>query len=262
MQFLGTSCTDFGGYHIATALDATHGNRSIPYVVVPSCPGWANLTGVATRTAPGSHEIIEAATDPFAFTTPAYYWADDPHVFWGFAVGGTEVGDLCVEIPYPYFTPAPLGFTVQRTWSNKAALASHDPCVPAPSGHPYFNSLPVLPDKTMISFSGVPAVTSITTDVVKIPVGQQRTIELDLFSDAATSGPWYVSAFDGSSQGQPQQLAFTFDRTSGVNGDRLHMTIKVLTAGPQNHELFYLFSYQGSLNNPTAGSYSLGAVEN
>jgi hypothetical protein len=114
---------------------------------------------------------------------------------------------------------------VQRTWSNKAALAGHDPCVPAPAGRAYFNTSPVLADP--ISLGGG----SLTTRGVIVPGGQSKTIELDLFSDAATSGPWAVSAIDWNTlTGGSPQLGFALDRTSGSNGDKLHLTITSLSA--------------------------------
>jgi hypothetical protein len=42
---------------------------------------------------------------------------------------------------------------------------------------------------------------------VKIPVGQSKTIELDLFSDGDTGGPWLVDVKDYSAQQPGQPLA-------------------------------------------------------
>jgi hypothetical protein len=68
-----------------------------------------------------------------------------------------------------------------------------------------------------------------------IPVNQSKTIEVDLYSDADTGGPWTVSAEDllstyYGSYGFPQTLSFAWDRTQGVNGEKLHLTVTV-TAG-------------------------------
>ena len=60
---------------------------------------------------------------------------------WAFL--GGEVGDLCVSYRGDdSYTES--GYVVQRSWSNKAAAASHNPCVPAPdpSSQPYFNVAP------------------------------------------------------------------------------------------------------------------------
>jgi hypothetical protein len=53
-----------------------------------------------------------------------------------------------------------------------------------------------------------------------------------------------VSAKDYAAlQGKSPTLAFTFDRTTGVNGDKLAMTIEVLAIDPA--EPFVIFSKLG-----------------
>ena len=66
----------------------------------------------------------------------------------------------------------------------------HDPCVPRTTTAPYFNAMPVLPDD--IDFA-VGAETTVSTKGVSVPVGQSRTVELDLYSDGDTGGPFNVS---------------------------------------------------------------------
>ena len=46
--------------------------------------------------------------------------------------------------------------------------------------------------------------------------------------------------------GQPAQLQFTFDKTSGQAGDTIHMTIHVLSAGEASTELFEVTSTLGN----------------
>jgi hypothetical protein len=189
-----------------------------------------------------SHEWVEASTDPFvttqgAFTISggalsAYYTVDTDHTIWAVIEPGGEAGDLCEPEAPEYFTPTDVGYEVQRTWSNLAAMASHDPCVPAPAGQAFFDSAPVLTDS--VTFTS--ALTgSIMTKGVTIPVGQSKTIEVDLFSDADTGGPWTVKAEDllykyYGSYGIPATLSFAWDRTSGVNGEKLHLTVSVTSA--------------------------------
>jgi hypothetical protein len=69
---------------------------------------------------------------------------------------------------------------------------------------------------------------------VVIPVGQSKTIEVDLFSDGPTSGPWTVDASDGISAllGLPTSMSFSWDKTHRQNGDKLQLTIKVTQASP------------------------------
>ena len=211
----GASCSSFGGYHN----DVTVTSSDVAYAVVPRCGNFGGLTGVDSVTSPASHELVEAATDPYPQTQQAFGQVDDNHVLWEYVLGGGEVGDMCAQFGTSFYAPTDLGFTVQRTWSNAAATAGHDPCVPA-DGTPYFNSMPVLTDKVSL-LNG-----QVVTQGVHIPVGQSATIEVDLFSDAPV-GPWTVSASDTASmQGGTPTLSFTWDRTSGQNGEKLHLTIQ------------------------------------
>ena len=77
------------------------------------------------------------------------------------------------------------------------------------------------------SFTG-----SVTTKGVVIPVGGSATVEVDLFSDGPTNGPITVKAGDllnmsYGAYGIAKSLAFAWDRTQGVNGEKLHVTVTV-----------------------------------
>jgi len=78
-------------------------------------------------------------------------------------------------------------------------------------------------------------------------VGASKTIELDLFSNVPT-GEWTVTAYDTNTLNQlsPQLLDFSFNKSSGKNGDKIQMTIKVLAAGRRNTEAFMISSMMGS----------------
>jgi hypothetical protein len=110
----------------------------------------------------------------------------------------------------------------------------------------YFNTAPVLNDNVMLNVGQ-----TIMTKGVNIPVGQSKTVELDLYSDGPTSGPWSITAKDFATlQGGSAELGFTFDKTSGVNGDKLHMTIHVISQSQFGVEGFLLI-------NKLAGQSSL-----
>ena len=205
----GTSCQDFGAYHN----NITYKTGDVSYAVMPRCSGWGSSALDAT-TASASHEFVEAATDPYPETNTAYGQVDDDHILWEYVLGGGETGDMCAQFSASYVTPSDLGFVVQRNWSNASAKAGHDPCQPADKA-PYFNSMPVLKENISIGGQG-------TTKGVHIPIGSSATIEVDLFSDADTGGPWTVSASDTSGAGS---ITFSWDRTSGRNGEKLHLTI-------------------------------------
>ena len=231
------SCTEFGGYHQNITLDAAHGGMHVAYAVMPHCT-YPGETELDTMTSTASHEYLEAATDPYPIDNPAYAQVDNAHIYWLFALGGGETGDMCAQQLESFYKFDELPYTVQRSWSNKAAKAGNDPCVPAIPGSVYFNSAPVLPDNVTINI-GQP----VTMKGAKIAVGESKTIEVDLFSEGPTSGPWTVKAFDSSSiQGGSKQLDFQFDKNSGVNGEKLNMTITVLKASPYKAEVFYVMS--------------------
>jgi hypothetical protein len=232
-----TSCQQFGAYHNAT----TAGALPVSYAVMPRCPPTGPFTSMLdVTTASASHEFLEAVTDPQPQTNPAYGQVDNDHLIWMFAIGGGEIGDMCAQNPGVFYKPQGLGFEVQRTWSNAQAAASHDPCVPA-NGQPYFNSAPVLNDVINLNI-GQP----VQTKGVKIPVGQSKAVELDLYSDAPTSGPWSLRAVDGAMlMGGTPNLSFSFDKTSGQNGDKILMTITVQSASMFNAEAFLLLSQLG-----------------
>ena len=234
------SCANFTGYHDNVSVALTDGgpSTSFAYAVIATCS-----TSLDDLTSVMSHEWVEASTDPQVTSTgvfnlsggpnAAYFSVDSDHIIWDLLSVGGEAGDLCQpERPDAIFTPSDVGNAVQRTWSNALAAASHDPCAPDLAGQPFFDSAPVL-DET-VTFTSIITGT-IMTKGVTIPVGGSRTIEVDLFSDSATSGPWTVRADDllnrdYFSYGLAKTLSFQWDRTQGTNGEKLHLTITVTGA--------------------------------
>ncbi|MEO6418691.1 MAG: hypothetical protein ABIP39_04755 [Polyangiaceae bacterium] len=205
------SCSSFGAYHNTLALTSPAGDGGVdggggpqvitPYAIMPRCS-----PSEAETTISASHEFIEAATDPDIGVNDVAYYMNDQ--LWAFA--GGEVGDVCVD-----FTGQGAdqyqesGFTVQRSWSNKAAKASHDPCVPATPGEAYYNVAPKAGSE------------QITLNAV----GQSKTIMLDAFSDGPMDD-WTVSAIDFASfQGGSPSLGFKFDKTLAHNGSHIALTI-------------------------------------
>jgi hypothetical protein len=161
---LGTlaSCVAFGGYHDDVAVAFTDGGTAtnFAYAVIPTCD-----TSVNDLTSVISHEWVEASTDPFVTASPtgayslfggpdsAFFTVDADHAIWAL-LGGGEAGDLCEpEGNDAYVTPADVGYTVQRTWSNLLAKGSHDPCQPDPANTPFFAGAPVLTETETLDSS-------------------------------------------------------------------------------------------------------------
>lgn len=237
------SCQVFGGYHQDTVVKGV----SIAYAVVPRCGNLDETTGDA------SHELVEAATDPRPTTNPAYAQVDDSDILWELFVGGGETGDLCAQFPAVFTKFSPFPYTVQRTWSNKAIKAGHDPCQPELPGEVFFNAAPVLPDMAQVNIQGQP----VTVRSVKIPVGGMKTIPINLYSEGPTA-PWTVSVSD-LSQSFGGQLSLSLDKTTGQNGDVLQLTIQVIKAGQGNVEAFLVKSVQNG--QPQHGDW-FAAVSN
>lgn len=254
----GNGCTDFDGYHS----EALVGSVSVPYAISCACPGFdgPGITDIQERTVDIAHELVEAATDPFPNSRPAYSQEDDADIVWTLVTGG-EVADMCELDLDAYYVPPGSTYMIQRSWSNAAAKANTNPCVPNTKA-PFFDSFPAL---TSLPWTE-PGGPSVTTQAVNIPVGQKKTIDVTLFSDAPTNGSWTISAVDGTSAttgGQPA-LTLSFDKKSGKNGDTVHLTIQVDKADPNwGAEQFILFSDFGTQGSPSfQENVMLGLVTN
>jgi hypothetical protein len=200
-----------GAYHSIVPLSSTSG---LVYTVQ-----WELDNTLDGLTSESSHEIVEATTDPYLGA--GWEGTDQSDLAWevpfDLIFNATELADMCERYPSSLYTPPDLPYEIQRTWSNVSAAGSHDPCVPIPPGEVYFNSALVPTDNVV--FQG-----EYITHGVKIPRGTSRTVEVDLYSDGPTSGPWTLAAstLDGA-------LDFSFDTNTGVNGDRVQLTITVVT---------------------------------
>ena len=233
------SCTDFGGYH-----DETQGG--VVYALMPRCSTSMTFDPVQYTTVATSHELLEASTDPHPQSAGAYNTVDDDDAIWTLVPGG-ELGDMC-ETSHASFQQIVGTFMAQRTWSNASAAAGHDPCVPALST-PYVEAMTNLPEMT-INAGGQ----SLTTRGVQVPVGQSKTVEVDLYSDAPAPD-WTVNAVDVASayENQPAELSFSFDKTTGHNGDKLMLTITRLKAA-SNFGISELW-LQSQVNGQTIGTW-------
>ncbi len=211
----GTQCTAFGGYHYEISVNGA----PVMYAVLPRCttcgPGASPIDSLTGAT---SHEMIEAATDPFPVSNPAYAGPDQSYAVWTMLLYG-EVGDMCVFDPAAFYTPSTYNHMVQRTWSNVAAAKGADPCVPALPNENFFFAVPDLRDPVhynMPSF-GI----SGTTAGLKVPIGQSKQLKVYVYSQGPTQ-PITVFA-----QGYPSSgtLTITPASATGVNGDVLTFNV-------------------------------------
>lgn len=223
------SCVVFTGYHASFDVSLPGAaTTAVPYIVIPSCTAADDdLTSTA------SHELIETATDPVdpdpALGGDAYSLTTD--TVWPLAAG-SEVADLC-SWPDDHDSYVEGPYTVVRSWSNLAAAAGHDPCVPAdPASGPYFGVAPV-------------------AEAITMPVGASTTLELDAFADGARQA-WDVSVVDVSKaiDGTAGAATFALDRAVASTDARLHLSIHAKSPAPADHPvLLMIVSSDGTTTN-------------
>ena len=200
-------CNAGGAYHDSKG-------TQFAYAITPHCGATFDDYALSA-----THELIEAATDPYPLVSPAWAGADPSHI-----ADRGEVGDLCDYggrlgggggIPM-------FGTTVERVFSNARALAGHDPCVPD-LGVPYFGAAPVVKDDLSVDdfiLGTVPAKGAL------VKVGETKTVTLELFSDRKVPAfGVFVQTVDPGTQGASTSIRATLDRKTGENGEKLHLTI-------------------------------------
>lgn len=236
------SCGDFAGYHGSVDIKGVH----VVFAAIASCEPGARAIPYSTYIS--SHEWVEAATDPLVLTKPAYSSVDQDHIVWALLHHGGEVADMCELQDDTYFVPDDLGFSVQRVWSNAAAKAGSNPCVPAAPG-PYFNVAPVLPR--------IDTGAELTQGVV-VYSGESKTVKFDFYSDGPTD------LFDITATPYELSSSFTLKATTtvtatvtpsaGKNGDRGSLTVHTVQHSPFGLAIIVLTS---TLGKTTHESYVL-----
>jgi hypothetical protein len=225
----------YGGYHDAFS----NGGHDQPFAVMSECANYGPLVSALDMvTVAASHEIIEATIDPYPSSKPAYVGLDGTSGS-GFAMsallqGNAENGDLCAINDAFGRGDASYAFLLSRGWSNKSAAAGNlDPCAPdIRPGQPFVGAYPAMPDTVNIQGQSGPGVV--------IPVGQTKTVDVNLFTFEPTAD--YTVVARQSVDVNPPTLTFAWDKTTGHNGDTLHLTITAVSQGGQ-YESFVIQSY-------------------
>ena len=126
------SCVVFDGYHSLTP------NQGIPYLVNAYCldeqmnPDWSDLTVTM------SHEAAEAASDWDLAHNHVYAKNGNQSVP---MLGGGEIGDMCLSLNATIAANATTNYTVQRLYSQTAAVANNtEPCLPPDTGTEWFGA--------------------------------------------------------------------------------------------------------------------------
>jgi hypothetical protein len=142
-----SSATDFAGIHLDFQGHDAHGaSVDIPYAIIPYPDGPPDAATLDSITATTSHELAEAATDPFGTG-----WTDPHH-------GGSEIGDLSQG-----FSVYLNGFAVQRL-ANQRDL----PMTPAGAGAKQDVSFVLQNDHQLVRYAAGVAPQVIDTDVASV----------------------------------------------------------------------------------------------
>ncbi len=239
-----------GGYHTST----NAGDTVVAYAIVLQCSfggGGGGKARVATVTA--THEIAEAATDPHPeSSTRGYMGVDNNHIAWNiFMSNNVENGDLCeIYRESRYSDTVDVGFTynVQRLWSNSSAKAGHNPCVPAPTTEPYYNVVALDQVKTTLNAVDYFGTGKQPTMGYHAAVGETITFPIGFWSDAAMP-EWTVKVTEGSplsATAPARRLSVSIDKTSGKNGQKAYVTVRVNSLSPQKASVVTVVSSNGA----------------
>jgi hypothetical protein len=221
----GSTCADYFGYHY----DKMVGNVDAAYAIVctETDSSHPEMTELQATTSTASHELVEAATDPWS-NPPGYSAVDDANYAWEY-ITDFELADMCQYADTAYWTGASgmgSAYALQRTWSNTAAKAGHDPCVGDPAT-PYYQSVPEQPDAEMVKLpNGDGTFDMFTTTAKKIPVGMTGTLRVHVYADQPTAGPFTVTLDDLNAN----ELVFTQPTGTFMPGDDIEVTVMVTKA--------------------------------
>jgi len=218
-------CTDFASYDAGLTL-AT--GAVAHYVVVPRCAPPRGMTQAKATLLATTASIIDRIGNPNPSLngTGDTGWAgfDGAAGNGGFGFAGGGLASACSLAVASFDAPSPM----PRVWSNAAAAAYHDPCVPTPSGA-YFVSVPVAEDVVTLP-------TGDSAMGVLVPVGGTRTIDVHLLSDGPTPGNWSVSTQLLGNSG----FSFRWDTPVGMDGDTLHLLITA--PNPPRQDVVVIYS--------------------
>jgi hypothetical protein len=241
----GTSLCSEGGLGYHDSVQLVKDGPWVPFSVTLGCT--SQTLPQLEETA--AHETVEAATDPYTESaTLGYIHFDAQHLAWDLFSGfNDELADACQDWADSYFQETgSFPYWVQRSWSNKAALAGHDPCVPAPAGAYYgmtlFPSEEASVSINTASFGGAGVETSRGFEVT---IGKPLTFHVGFFSDGPTA-PWPVSVvlpptlalFDASFNPLKNGAGTVkIDKTSGQNGDKATVTVTPTEKGEAGFQI-------------------------
>jgi hypothetical protein len=223
-NFNASACTDFLGYHYEMSVTVGGVAKQVSYAVMPRCPAATKQATKDQLTVTASHELAEAASDPFPTSNGTYrLLTNDAWIpLLGGGTAGDENGDVCIFAP----NYDESGYKVQPIWSNGAAAASKEPCQPQPPlASPIYYGAAVRTPKIKDQGRQV-------SGYVVVPVGGSVTVSADFFSTAKL--PHDVRLFVGRDKGTGDPtdmrdiangITAALSRTDAHNGNALSLTL-------------------------------------
>lgn len=210
------SCSTFGGYHNEVTLG--DGVTRVGYAIIPTC-------NEASLFVTSDHEMVEWATDRFPYTAPAYQNLKPEFAAFGL-MGGGEISDVCTFLEGVQaqasgarssgYTPADLGFKVQRHFSNKASAAGRFPCGPN-YNETFLVGIPQLTESQNLMPGGATKI--LTTS------GGSGELKIKIHADAKVSEPWRFFATALSFGGGQARMKVSLDKNRVLPGDEVTLTI-------------------------------------
>lgn len=213
-------CSDYFGYHYDEQVNGV----DVPYAIICACDIGGGPTELQVTTSTASHEAVEAVTDPY-LDPVGFYGVDDDHVAWSYG-SDPEIADLCQYADTQEWDNAPgldAKFSLQRSWSNAAAAAGHDPCV-GEGATPYYQTVPEAPDASTFDFSYLGY--TVNTHLLKVPMNGTGTITLHVYADDPSAGPFTVTLGDLSFK-NPAILTFEQPQGQFHAGDTITVPVTV-----------------------------------
>ena len=215
------------GYH--DSFTAPNGTR-VDYAVVGDCS--ESIDAITTS---ASRELIGTFTNPFEFENSGWLLdvrSADP---WFMDTSSGEVGYMCER----ELAVRESSWALHRSWSNAAALASTQPCLPSPEGTVYYN------------VSASPATT------VRVGAGTTVVYTLTGWSSQAVSQWQLAVQRPEGSDFSLADLAPSFGSSTMQNGGTTTLTLHVpgsaraaqlggldVMSGPQEHAWPVAFEVQ------------------
>jgi hypothetical protein len=209
-----TTITDLNGgsYHTSTT-QAT----PVPYAVIP----YQSLSADAYL----QFETMEAASDPLG---TGYNVTNQGYIQWLSLGRGTGLADMCTSTD-SYYASA-LGQNIRSIWSNSNLAASLAPCFEPAGATQMFGGFPVMPTTYTDPYVIPNPAASNLDSAVEIAPGASVTVPVKLFSYGALPAVITVTAAQTNlNAGQTNLAIFSFDKTTGTNGDIVNLTITAPT---------------------------------